>query len=101
MVQTELVDEHVSLAQCSKAVNALCARELKKKEKFEEGQLLPAREQNLWLNVTVKTIPTGHRLKPVKMCVSEICNKDQESKCNFCVDLSYTPLSTHERARYV
>lgn len=69
MAQAELIDEHVSLAQCSKAVNALHAREIKKKEEFEEGQLLPAREQNLWLNVTFKTIPTGHRLKPVKMCV--------------------------------
>jgi ribosome biogenesis protein UTP30 len=68
MAQSELIDEHVSLEQCSRAVISLHAHEIKKKEKFEEGQLLPAREQNLWLNVTVKTIPTGHRLKPVKMC---------------------------------
>ncbi|KAF5314951.1 hypothetical protein D9619_007390 [Psilocybe cf. subviscida] len=67
MAQTELIDEHVSLEQCSKAVNSLHAYQIKEKEKFEEGQLLPAREQYLWLNVTVKTLPTAHKLKPVKI----------------------------------
>ena len=69
MAKTELIDSHVSLKQCKKAVEALHSHELKKKEKFEENQLLPAKEQNVWLNVTVKTIPPGHRLKPVKMYV--------------------------------
>ncbi|KAF8192176.1 ribosomal protein L1p/L10e family-domain-containing protein [Pholiota molesta] len=63
----QLIDDHVSLQQCRKAVEALHSHELKKKEKFDEGQLLPGKEQNLWLNVTVKTIPPGHRLKPVKI----------------------------------
>ncbi|KAF9479914.1 ribosomal protein L1 [Pholiota conissans] len=65
--QPKLIDEHVSLKQCSKAVEALLSHELKKKEKFESSQLLPAKEQNVWLNVTIKTIPPGHRLKPVKI----------------------------------
>jgi len=69
MAKGELIDSHVSLAQCKKAVEALHSHELKKKEKFEETQLLPGKEQHIWLNVTVKTIPSGHRLKPVKMCV--------------------------------
>ncbi|KAF4617450.1 hypothetical protein D9613_005717 [Agrocybe pediades] len=66
----ELIDSHVSLAQCKKAVEALHSHELKKKEKFEETQLLPGKEQHVWLNVTVKTIPTGHRLKPVKIPIA-------------------------------
>jgi hypothetical protein len=68
----QLIDDHVSLQQCRKAVEALHSHELKKKEKFDEGQLLPGKEQNLWLNVTVKTIPPGHRLKPVKMYVAGV-----------------------------
>jgi len=67
MPKGELVDSRVSLTQVRKAVEALHSHELKKKEKFEENQLLPAKEQNLWLNVTVKVIPSGHKLKPVKM----------------------------------
>lgn len=67
MPKDELVDSRVSLTQVRKAVEALHSHELKKKENFEENQLLPAKEQNLWLNVTVKAIPSGHKLKPVKM----------------------------------
>ncbi|PPQ88384.1 hypothetical protein CVT25_011263 [Psilocybe cyanescens] len=67
MSKGDLIDSHVSLKQCKKAVDALHSHELKKKEKFEEGQLLPAKEQNVWLNVTVKAIPSGHKLKPVKI----------------------------------
>lgn len=81
MAQTELIDGHVSLEQCSKAVDSLHAHQIKEKEKFEEGQLLPAREQYLWLNVTVKTIPAAHKLKPVKMCVLEIWDEDQRLIC--------------------
>ncbi|KAH9480228.1 Putative ribosome biogenesis protein C8F11.04 [Psilocybe cubensis] len=67
MPKGELIDSHVPLQQCKKAVDALHSHELKKKEKFEEGQLLPAKEQNIWLNVVVKAIPSGHKLKPVKI----------------------------------
>jgi len=67
MSKDEVVDSRVSLNQVRKAVEALHSHELKKKEKFEENQLLPAKEQNLWLNVTVKAIPSNHKLKPVKM----------------------------------
>ena len=77
MAKTELIDSHVSLKQCKKAVEALHSHELKKKEKFEENQLLPAKEQNVWLNVTVKTIPPGHRLKPVKMYVRKAGGPEQ------------------------
>ena len=67
MSKGEVIDSRVSLTQVRKAVEALHAHELKKNEKFEENQLLPAKEQNIWLNVTVKVIPSVHKLKPVKM----------------------------------
>jgi len=67
MSKEDLIDSHVSLSQCRKAVEALHSHELKKQEKFEENQILPAKEQHIWLNVTVKTISTSHKLKPTKM----------------------------------
>ncbi|CAA7265519.1 unnamed protein product [Cyclocybe aegerita] len=66
----QLIDSHVSLKQCQKAVEALHSHELKQKEKFEENQLLPAKEQHIWLNVTVKKIVARHRLKPYKIPIS-------------------------------
>ena len=72
MSKDELIDSHVSLKQCRQAVEALHSHELKKKEKFEETQLLPGKDQHIWLNVTVKQIPAGHKLKPVKMYVSSM-----------------------------
>jgi len=64
---SELIDSHVSLEQCRQAVEALHSHEIKKKEKFEERQVLPAKDQHIWLNVTVKQIPAHHKLKPVKI----------------------------------
>jgi hypothetical protein len=62
-----LIDSHVSHSQCQKAVEALHSHELKKKEKYEENQILPAREQHIWLNVTVKQVAPTHKVKPLKM----------------------------------
>ncbi|KJA17986.1 hypothetical protein HYPSUDRAFT_45706 [Hypholoma sublateritium FD-334 SS-4] len=70
MSDADLIDSRVSLKQCSKAVEALHSHQLKKNEKYEQDQLLPAKEQHIWLNVTVKTIPTGHKLKPVKIPIA-------------------------------
>ncbi len=67
MSDGDLIDSRVSLKQCTKAIEALHSHQLKKNEKYEQDQLLPAKEQHIWLNVTVKTIPTAHKLKPVKM----------------------------------
>ena len=69
MPKDVLIDTHVSLKQCRQAVEALHSHELKKKEKFEETQLLPGKEQHIWLNVTVKQIPVHYKLKPLKMYV--------------------------------
>ena len=72
MSKDHLIDSHVSLKQCRQAVEALHSHELKKKEKDEETQLLPGKEQHIWLNVTIKQIPANHKLKPLKMYVSRI-----------------------------
>lgn len=72
MPKDVLIDAHVSLKQCRQAVEALHSHELKKKEKFEETQLLPGKEQHIWLNVTVKQIPAHHKIKPLKMYVSSM-----------------------------
>jgi ribosome biogenesis protein UTP30 len=72
MSKDDLIDAHVSLKQCRQAVEALHSHELKKKEKLEETQLLPGKDQHVWLNVTVKQIPTHRKLKPLKMYVSSM-----------------------------
>lgn len=72
MSKEKLIDSHVSIKQCRRAVEALHSHELKKQEKFEETQLLPGKDQHIWLNVTVKQISAGHKLKPLKMYVSSM-----------------------------
>ena len=67
MAIDELIDSKVSLKQCRLAVEALHAHQSKRLEKLQETELLPGKEQNIWLNVTVKKIPSGHKFKPVKM----------------------------------
>lgn len=64
---TELIDGHVSTKQCRLAIDALHAYESKKQAKIEELELIAGKEPNIWLNVTVKKIPPGHRIKPVKV----------------------------------
>lgn len=71
MATDELIDSHVSLKQCRKAVEALHAHENKKEEAQRDTELLPGKEQNIWLNVTVKKVPSSHSFKPVKMSVSK------------------------------
>ncbi|KAF6755760.1 ribosomal protein L1p/L10e family-domain-containing protein [Ephemerocybe angulata] len=65
----ELIDEHVSIKQCRLAIDALHAHESKKQAKIDELELISGKEPNIWLNVTVKKIPPGHRIKPVKVPV--------------------------------
>lgn len=67
MAQTELIDGRVSVNQCKLAVDALYAHETKKEKKLAETELLPRKEPHIWLNVSVKKIPSGLKLKPAKM----------------------------------
>ena len=64
---TELVDGHVSAQQCKLAVDTLLKHETKRLEKQAESQLLPGKEQHVWLSVSVKKIASAHRFKPIKM----------------------------------
>lgn len=67
MSKGELIDEHVSLRQLELAVESLLTHEAKKEQTRQETELLPGKEQNVWLNITVKKIPSGHKFKPAKM----------------------------------
>ncbi|KAF9499076.1 ribosomal protein L1 [Pleurotus eryngii] len=67
MAQDELIDSHVSLVQCTRAVDALVAHESKAEEARNENELLPGKEQNVWLVVTVKKMAPTHKIKPVKI----------------------------------
>jgi ribosome biogenesis protein UTP30 len=64
-----LIDSRVSLRQCKRAVEALHAYTLKKEQKAAETELLPGKEQHVWLQVAVKQMHPEKKLKPFKMCV--------------------------------
>ncbi|KAJ7243772.1 ribosomal protein L1p/L10e family-domain-containing protein [Mycena rebaudengoi] len=67
MANDDLIDTHVSAKQCKLAVEALHAHSAKLSEKKGETELLPGKEHNIWLNVTVKKIASVHKFKPVKI----------------------------------
>lgn len=67
MSTADLIDSHVSTNQCKKAVSALIKHVLKTSKQKEETQLLPDREENVWLVVTVKKDHPEKKLKPFKM----------------------------------
>jgi ribosome biogenesis protein UTP30 len=69
MAQLDLIDSRVSLKQCKLAVHALHAHQSKKERELQESELLPGKVQNIWLNVTVKKMPSRRKVKPVKMYV--------------------------------
>jgi len=66
----ELIDGHISVKQCRRAVSALMEYALKQKEKREENELLPGKEEGIWLQIAVKEVHAEAKLKPHKMCVS-------------------------------
>lgn len=70
MVDSELlVDGHVSAKQCKRAIDALHAYAIKLENKRAETELLPGKEQHIWLQITVKTMHPEHKLKPFRMYV--------------------------------
>jgi len=62
-----LIGSHVSLHQCKLAIDALHAFSLKKEQKVAETELLPGKEQYVWLQVAVKKMQPIKKLKPFKM----------------------------------
>ncbi|KAG1821318.1 ribosomal protein L1p/L10e family-domain-containing protein [Suillus variegatus] len=67
MAKTELIDSHVSVKQCTRAVHALHAYASKKQKEQEETELLPSSEQYVWLQITVKRMHPEHKIKPFKI----------------------------------
>ncbi|KAH9831357.1 ribosomal protein L1 [Rhodofomes roseus] len=67
MAKDELIDEHVSLSQSKRAVDALLSHAVKIQEKKAQTELLPGKEQNVWLAVTVKQMQPEKKLKPFKI----------------------------------
>ncbi|KAG0704849.1 ribosomal protein L1p/L10e family-domain-containing protein [Suillus ampliporus] len=67
MAKTELIDSHVSVKQCTKAVHALHAYASQKQKEQEESELLPSNELYVWLQITVKRMHPEHKIKPFKI----------------------------------
>lgn len=67
MGASKLIDSHVSSAQCDKAVSALVGHATKIAKRKEEHELLPGKEENLWIVVSVKKVTPEKKLKAHKM----------------------------------
>ncbi|KAF8627414.1 hypothetical protein AX17_006229 [Amanita inopinata Kibby_2008] len=67
MAKDELVDKHVSLHQSELAIKALHSHQTKKQAKAQENELLPGKEENIWLNVTVKRVSSAQKIKPIRI----------------------------------
>ena len=65
----ELIDSKVSSSQCKLAIDALLKHALKHKSEQEKNELLPGKEQFIWLMLAVKKVHAEKKLKPYKMCV--------------------------------
>jgi len=65
----ELIDSHVSVKQCRRAVSALMEYALKQKQKREENELLPGKEEGIWLQIAVKEVHPEAKLKPHRIPV--------------------------------
>ncbi|OCH90448.1 ribosomal protein L1 [Obba rivulosa] len=70
MAKGQLIDEHVSAQQCKLAVDALLDHAQKVEEKRSENELLPGKEQNVWLVVTTKQMHPEKKLKPAKIPIA-------------------------------
>lgn len=98
-----LIDSHVSLRQCKLAVEALHSHSAKKEQKAAETELLPGKEQHLWLQVAVKKMQPEKKIKPFKMWVGVVYYAVQDVLTLFIdgPDRSSTLLSTREHPQYV
>lgn len=67
MGSEELIGDHVSSAQCSKALKALYAYATKKRDERDAGELLPSKDEHVWLVVGTKVMHPEKKLKPRRM----------------------------------
>ena len=64
-----LIDGHVPEAQCKRAVEALLSHATKFEAQKAETELLPGKEQNVWLVVNTKVMHPEKKIKPARMYV--------------------------------
>ncbi|KAJ2971776.1 hypothetical protein NUW54_g12421 [Trametes sanguinea] len=69
MSGSQLIDDHVSVQQCKRAVDALLSHAAKFEEKKAETQLLAGKEQNVWLLVNTKIMHPEKKIKPARIPV--------------------------------
>ena len=69
----DLLDSHVCLRQCQLAVEALHKHQLKVEKERQENELLPSKEQFVWLVLTVKKIHPKMKIMPFRMYVPSAC----------------------------
>ncbi|KAI5122816.1 hypothetical protein M0805_000158 [Coniferiporia weirii] len=67
MAKGELIDSRVPLTQCKKAVTALVSHATKAAKQSEENELLPEKEENVWLVLSVKRTTPEKKLKPFRI----------------------------------
>ncbi|KAI9569092.1 ribosomal protein L1p/L10e family-domain-containing protein [Boletus coccyginus] len=63
----ELLDARVSVKQCKRAIDALHAYATKLEKDRAETELLPGKEQHIWLQIAVKTMHPEQKLKPFRI----------------------------------
>ncbi|TCD65502.1 hypothetical protein EIP91_002550 [Steccherinum ochraceum] len=79
----ELIDEHVSVGQSEKAVDALLKHVHKIQEEKAKTELVEGREQHIWLQLTVKQMQPEKKLKPIKLPIAHPLVDPRES--NVCL----------------
>ncbi|KAK0487135.1 ribosomal protein L1p/L10e family-domain-containing protein [Armillaria novae-zelandiae] len=69
MAGDELIDSRVSAQQCKRAIDAIHSHQAKKTDKESANELLPGKEQFVWLNVAVKKVAAERKIMPVQIPV--------------------------------
>ncbi|KAK0185722.1 ribosomal protein L1p/L10e family-domain-containing protein [Armillaria mellea] len=69
MAGDELIESRVSVKQCKRAVDAIHSYQAKKSDKESANELLPGKEQIVWLNVAVKKVAAERKIMPVRIPV--------------------------------
>ena len=67
MSGSSLIDGRVSAPQCKRAVDALLSHAKKHDEEKAESELLPGKDQNVWLVVNTKVMHPEKKIKPARM----------------------------------
>ncbi|KZO96501.1 ribosomal protein L1 [Calocera viscosa TUFC12733] len=67
MVAQLLIEDRVSQKQALTAAKALLTHTSKHREELEEQNLLPPKEDHVWLVVATKRIPRSFKVKPIKI----------------------------------